>query len=204
MSRARNILLASAFLLAALGTRIVWEGYQRFAGHEVTMSVVGIDRFELERSRTSPLVFEDLFPPDTVCPISVGNRDRALIFGGHWLSIVPIQVPRASGSVHTDSRWQGLRAWASGMDAKSTGRLAVLGTASCRHLANGIAIQTQIGIDRLHATEAEASAIRAALRRVYGPPKAQAVLSIGLDGRARLMGVIVNGQRIDLKNWPRR
>lgn len=204
MSRARHILLASAFLLAALATRIVWEVYQRFAGQEVTMSVVGIDRFELERSRTSPLVFEDMFPPDTACPIPVGNRDRALIFGGYWLSIVPVQVPRASGSGPIDSRWQSLRAWASGMDAKSTGRIAVLGTASCRPLANGIAIQTHIGIDRLHATEAEALAIRAALRRVYGPPKAQAVLSIGLDGRARLMGVIVNGQRIDLKNWPRR
>jgi|GEM_PF-4603100 len=204
MSRARPILFASAFLVAAVATRIGWEGYQRLAGHEVTMSVVGIDPFELEHSHNSPLVFEDLFPPDTICPTPVGNKDRVLIFGGHWLSILPVRGAGALGDADEGHRWQGVDAWASGMDAKSTGRLAVMGTASCRPWANGIAIRTQIGIDQFHATEAEAIVIRAALRRVYGPPKTQAVLSIGLDGRARLLGLIVNGQRIDLRGWPRR
>ena len=198
MSRARNILLASAFLLAALGTRIVWEGYQRFAGHQVTLPVVGLDRFELERSRTSPIIFEDRLGKGMDCPAPVRSRERVFIFGGNWLSLTTAQDDGLG------RRGQVARVWGSGRDAKASSEIAVMGTVSCQTVADGMTVQYQLGIDRLHATEAEASAIRAALRRVYGPPKAQAVLSIGLDGRARLMGVIVNGQRIDLKNWPRR
>lgn len=198
MSRARNILLASAFLLAALGTRIVWEGYQRFAGNQVTLPVVGLDRFELERSRTSPIIFEDRLGEGMDCPTPVRIRERVFIFGGSWLSLTTAQDEGLG------RRGQVASVWGSGRDAKASKEIAVLGTVSCQTVAGGMTVQYQLGIDRLHATEAEASAIRAALRRVYGPPKAQAILSIGIDGRARLLGVIVNGQRIDLKNWPRR
>lgn len=198
MSRARQILQVSAFLLAALMVRIGWEGYQRFAGHEVAMRVVGLDGFELARSHTSPLVFEDRLRRDMDCPTLVGNRERALIFGGHWLTLKIVQDDGLG------RRGQATSASKSGMDAKASNGFAVIGTATCQPLADGITIQYQLGIDRLNATPAEAAAIQAALRRVPSPPQTQAILSIGRDGRARLMGVIVNGQRIDLKNWPRR
>lgn len=201
MSRARQIAQAAAFLIVALGGRIGWEGFQRVTGHEATMRVTGMDVAELRRTQTSPLIFEDRLPYGIDCPLPGQHLDRMLLLGGNWLTLVEVVEVDGDGK---GRRWQAVSASGSGFSAKRPGGLAVMGSAACHPTVSGTAIRTLLGITKLHASTAEAATLQAALSRVSGPAQTEAVLSVGPDGRARLTGVVVNGQRIDLKGWPRR
>jgi hypothetical protein len=63
-----------------------------------------------------------------------------------------------------------------------------------------ITIVLDLGVDRFHVNEAEGRAIDALLSHpaatgTEGP--VQAIVSLGHDGRARMKGLLVNGQRIE-------
>ncbi|MCE3289569.1 MAG: hypothetical protein K0R83_1581 [Caulobacter sp.] len=80
--------------------------------------------------------------------------------------------------------------------------LAVQGQVGCwQGGENGSTVSLNIGIDRFHASQKEAQAIETALRGTTSePPAAFALVSIGKDGRARLLGIEVEGRRIML-DW---
>ncbi|WGM39113.1 GDYXXLXY domain-containing protein [Caulobacter sp. NIBR1757] len=62
-------------------------------------------------------------------------------------------------------------------------------------------LSLDIGLDRFHASQKEAQAIEAALRlSAAAEPTAFALVSVGRDGRARLLGLEVGGRRIML-DW---
>ena len=58
-----------------------------------------------------------------------------------------------------------------------------------------------IGADRIHLEPDEAEALEKVLQGRDGPPSPSwAVVSVGPDGKARLMGLIVGDRRVDL-DW---
>ena len=196
MTRTRNIGWTAAILMAALVVRVGWEGLQRAGGQDVSMRVVGIDMAGLQSNQTSPLIFEDRLPREVECPSMGRHISRFLILGGEWLALKPVVQ---AGS---DRRWQALVAQTSkGGLPKEDGTVAVMGTVSCQPGAAGTDIRTELGINHLRASKPEVAAIRAAIQRAQGPAQARALLSIGMDGRARLVGLTVNDQRIDLRSW---
>jgi hypothetical protein len=59
-----------------------------------------------------------------------------------------------------------------------------------------------LGIERFHINQADAVRIERILRERVpgGEPRAYAIVSVGRDGRARLKGLMVDGERLEL-SW---
>lgn len=180
-----RILGAGVLLVAALVGLVAYEGQARAAGQEVRLSMEAFDPRSLLTGHYAALQLTDVLPPGAECPD--GGAEG-------WLALRP------DGAVH---RLAG--AAATREAALKLAPVAVRGTASCvgrssDEPGSGERVMLDIGVDRLHADQAEAEALEAALRAGPDQPTALAVVSVGRDGRARLKGVIVGGQRTDL-DW---
>jgi hypothetical protein len=115
----------------------------------------------------------------------------------HWLALAPhADVHRLVGSAPTRE------------EALQIAPLVVRGTFTC---STGVApsdgfpgapgwVMLQIGIDRFYANQSEAERIDRVLRAQQPGAEARvyAIVSIGDDGRARLRGLMVDGERLDL------
>jgi uncharacterized membrane-anchored protein len=61
-------------------------------------------------------------------------------------------------------------------------------------------IQTEIGVDRFYINQADAQRIERVMRSQRpGESRVSAIVSVGRDGRARLKGLIVDGERLELR-----
>lgn len=76
------------------------------------------------------------------------------------------------------------------------GELVVRGALTCEF--RGEAVTLHIGVERFHASQAEAERIEQLLQGGR-PTQAFALVSVGRDGRARLNGVRVDGRRVALE-----
>jgi hypothetical protein len=93
--------------------------------------------------------------------------------------------------------------------ARKLGPIVVRGSAWCARVVDPRiqqdveAVTLDIGVRRFHADQDEAERMDRVLRarRPEAASQAFAVVSVGQDGRARLKGVILNGQRTDLSWW---
>jgi hypothetical protein len=95
-------------------------------------------------------------------------------------------------------------------EALSFGPLAVKGTTSCNAairtpegaIVQPAVIRSDLGFDRFYIDQANAERIERVLREASGSGEATvfAIVNIGRDGRARLKGLNVNGEIIEL-NW---
>lgn len=177
-----RILAAAALLIAALVILVVYEGQARARGQEVRLAMEGFDPRSLLTGHYAALQLTDALPPGARCP---DGGDEG------WIALRP------EGPVH---RFAGVADAREGV--LKLGPVAVRGTASCIGGGTDEArrVLLDIGVDRLHADQAEAEALEAALRAGPERPQALAVVSVGRDGRARLKGVIVGGRRTDL-DW---
>ena len=63
-------------------------------------------------------------------------------------------------------------------------------------------IRLHLGVERFHVSQADAQRIERVLRaqNIDGAARAFAIVSIGRDGRARLKGLMIDGERLDL-SW---
>lgn len=181
-----RILAAGLLLAAALVGLVIYEGQARARGQEVRLAMEAFDPRSLLTGHYAALQLVHTLPPGVACPDGQAEG---------WLALAP------DGPVHQLAGVAETRA-----DALKLAPVAVRGSASCLGggpLDNPLAAQRvalDIGVDRLHADQAEAQGLETALRAGPERPEALAVVSIGQDGRARLKGVIVGGRRTDL-DW---
>ena len=87
--------------------------------------------------------------------------------------------------------------------ALTLGELAVRGSVDCLGgpTETSRRVVMNLGVDRLHIDQAQAEAIQKSLQiRHEETPTARAVISVGRDGKARLKGLIIGGERFEL-DW---
>ena len=172
---------AAALLLAALVGLVAYEGQARASGREVLLAMQGVDPRSPLSGHFALIQLTDA-PAAGCLPGGVAPDDG-------WLRLVPV------GAAHRVAGHVADRA-----AAEQGGALAVRGGFTCVQTPEGLRAVLDIGIDRFHADQQEAERLERILRAAppTSEPQAFAIVSVGRDGRARLKGVQVAGQRLEL------
>ncbi|GAB09913.1 hypothetical protein GOARA_048_01150 [Gordonia araii NBRC 100433] len=173
MIRPLLIVAVALVCVAALVGIVIREGMARSSGTQVTLAMQGVDPRDLVRGHYVALRLADDIPEGQVC---VDSAD------GEWIAL------RRSGSRHV-----AVGQYPSRDEAQRFGDIAVRGTMRCQ----GRTAWIDIGIDRFYINQRDATAIEKALT---DGREAAAIVSVGGDGKARLVGLDVDGKRYDL-NW---
>lgn len=188
MNAAPRILIVAALCVTALVSMVVVEGAARQGGEEVLLPMEAVDPRSLLSGHYVLLNLTQRLEPGETCPTG-GNLE--------WIAL------RQDGDVYTvvggaESREQ----------AQLLG-LPVRGEFTCNEpieppgsAAIPGAVTLNLGIDRFHITQTEALRIEDVLRAqsVDEPTRAFAIVSIGREGRGRLKGLLIDGERLEL-NW---
>ena len=184
-----RILAAAALLALALIGLVVREGIARDQGREVVLPITGYDPRALLSGHYVRFQFRSEYPPGTRCPPGAGGftaRPRA------WVAL------RRAGD-HYEASGVAL----SRGEAARLGEVVVRGDVDClqRMEPDNTWVILRLGVDRMHIDQARAETMGKALQATRdAEPTAQAVVSVGRDGKPRLKGLIVGGQRTDL-SW---
>lgn len=188
-----RILAAAVLLTLALVAVVVREGLARAGGDEVRLAITGYDPRSLLSGHYVLFQLADRLPTEQVCPDpeQIGPTET-------WFGVAP------AGETH--------RIVAGAAQPEATllrGTLLVRGSVVCsgiRTVPQGGAgaepdlSLLDIGVDRIHLDQAQAEALEKRLRD-RDDVAAHAVFSIDGAGKARLKGLIVEGQRYDLDWW---
>lgn len=202
-----RILIVAALCALGLVGLVVRESMARAAGTEVLLAMEAVDPRALLSGHYVIVGLQTIAPPGACSALDAGPAD------GEWLALTPsgpeTRVPRPPGMLfYTPISRHNSRA-----DAQRTGQLAVRGQANCTETTMGggnslenfpvSIVRTNLeGLDRFHINQADAERIDRILRAQTpgGQVHAFAIISIGQDGRARLKGLMIDGQRLEL-SW---
>lgn len=191
---AHRILIVAGLCVLSLISLVVYEGMARAAGVEVRLPMAAYDPRDLLTGDYVTLSIRE--------PLAVGEQCPAQATDGEthdWLVLTP------TGDHHT------LAGSAPSLElAKQVGPIPVKGTFTCNPPSPdegatpsqpGL-ITMDLGISRFHINHAEAQRIERILReqRPGEDAKVYAIISVGRDGRARLKGLLVDGERLEL-SW---
>ncbi len=189
---APRILAVAALCAAALIALVVSEGFARESGQEALLPMEAVDPRALLPGHYVELRLIQRLEPGEPCPQVEG--------GAEWIAF-----NRGDNDVLTFAG--GAR---SREGATQIAPVPVKGSFMCSDPVIGVDehpgvpgwVQLDIGIDRFHINQAEAERIERVLRdqRPGEEARAFAIVSIARDGRARLKGLVVDGERLDL-NW---
>lgn len=189
LNAAPRILLVAAVCVLSLIGLVVSEGAARQGGQEVLLPMEAIDPRSLLSGHYIQLGLAQRLEPGATCPTG-GEQE--------WIAL------RAQGEVHVAA------GGASSREQAQLLGLPVKGQFTCREpmpAADGAsgapgAIFLDLGFDRFHINQTDALRIERVLReqQVNEETRAFAIVSIGRDGRGRLKGLIVDGERLEL-NW---
>lgn len=182
-----RILIVAALCLVALVTLVVRESMARDAGTEILLTMEAVDPRSLLSGHYVIVDLRERITPSSVCPERTGQQQ--------WLALTP------NGGHHSFAG-----ATADRESAAQLGPIVVRGDFDCFAPAPDTApdgwTSLDLGIDRFHINQTDAERIEHVLRDQAageGTP-VYAIVSIGRDGRARLKGLVVDGERIEL-NW---
>jgi hypothetical protein len=184
-----RILAAAAVLALGLVGLVVREGMARAGGQEVVLPITGYDPRELLTGHYVQFQFRSEYPGGTACPPGSGGFSRRK---DAWVAL------RRQGDHYVATGAALSRAGALRM-----GEVAVRGDIDClaRAAPETTWVMLNLGVDRLHADQAQAQAIQGVLMTTRdGPATGYAVVSVGADGKARLKGVAAGGRRVSL-DW---
>lgn len=192
-----RILIVAALCALSLIGLVVRESTARASGTEVLLAMEAVDpRALLSGHYVIVSLREELREGDIAC-----SEQR-----GEWLSLAPNGQTIGGQSVYS------LAGEATALrGARSTPQsLAVRGSYICSppEVPNGDFagapgwIALDLGVSRFHINQSDAERIDALLRARTTGAEARifAIVSIGTDGRARLKGLQVDGERLEL-NW---
>ena len=201
---ALRIGLVTLLLILALAGLLVREDQARRQGTEARLAMEAFDPRNLLSGHYAALQLTETLPPETPCP-----PDLDVHFAGRdsWVALSP----------GADGRHQVSGAGATREAAARHGPVVVRGQATCREgflapprdegedaeaRTPQQIVTLDIGVSRFYADQAAAEAMEAALREAAAPGGVQAfaLVSIGRDGRARLKGVEIDGERTEL-SW---
>lgn len=184
-----RIMAATALLALALVGLVVREGVARSQGQEIVLAISGYDPRSLLTGHYVQFQFRSEYPAGTPCPPGSGGYSRR---PEAWVALA------RQGDHHVAAGTALSRA-----GALKLGEVAVRGDIDClqRSAPETTWVVLNLGVDRLHTDQAQAEAIQKLLRATRdGPATDYAVVSVGADGKARLKGLIVGGERTDL-DW---
>lgn len=198
-----RILSAAALLALGLVGLVARESVARAQGQEVRLEIAGYDPRSLLSGHYVQFQLRSEQPPGTPCP--PGSNDFAA--ARQWVALRDVgdhHVP--SGAAATREEAAGLgdvavrgRLACVGPDAPGDDRPTVVPVPVPPREPTETVITAELGVDRAHFDQRQAEALELVLRaRPEDPPPAFAVVSVGRDGKARLKGLIVGGQRADL------
>lgn len=190
-----RILIVAALCVIALIGLVVREGMARAAGTEVQMAMAGVDPRGLLSGNYVTVSLSEALPAGATCP-----QSSTIELDPHnWVALkVDGQLAHAVGTAPDRAR------------VLQQAPLAVRGTMHCDDASPGFfglwathaRITTDLGIERFYIGGDQAHRIDEVLRHAdrNAPSPVNAIISIGQDGRARLKGLSVNGERLEL-NW---
>lgn len=182
-----RILAAAVVLTLALVGLVVREGVARQQGRELVLPITGYDPRELLTGHYVRFQFRSEFPTGTPCPPGSGGYSRR---PDAWVALTP------QGDHYVASGAALSRA-----AARRLGPVVVRGDIDClaRAAPETTWVILNLGPERLHVDQAQAEAIQNVLLADRdGPASGYAVISVGIDGRARLKGLSAGGRRVDL------
>lgn len=196
-----RILAVAGVLALGLVGLVVREGRARAEGQEVRLAMTGYDPRSLLSGHFVQFQLRQDLPPGTPCPPQ--SEAGAGVKEG-WVAL------RADGARHVPAGAARTRD-----AALRLAPVAVRGVLTCMpglapqrlgdeaRPAEAQTLLLDVGLDRIHLDQAQAEAMERQLRR-FDPDaviEADAVVSVGRDGKARLVGVVVGGRRTDLDWW---
>jgi uncharacterized membrane-anchored protein len=215
-----RIMIVAAVCVLGLAGIVVREGYERSrpptsGSHDILMQMQAVDPRALLSGHYVIISLQTMLvlPADVVpCAnfASVAENES-------WVALADL-----SPNARIDERTPGPHLYSpvgiaatqqAAQDiANQAGRngLVVRGAAFCSELPDEqrgpgpvsvASVQTQLrGVERFHAPQTEAERIDASMREQGAGAQVFAIVNVGRDGRARLKGLNVNGEIIEL-NW---
>lgn len=186
---APRIMLVAGLCAASLIGLVIGEGYARDGGQEIMLPMEAVDPRSLLSGHYVQIDLSQRLEGEAVCPASVEGDD--------WLALRP------QGSVYVVAG-----AGASREQVQSVGPLPVKGAFTCQSptpASEGVDgfpgwLRADLGIDRFYINQTDALRIERVLREqnVNEATRAFAIVSVGRDGQARLKGLLIDGERLEL------
>jgi hypothetical protein len=194
----RIMIVAGLCVLGLVGL-VVHETTARADSTAVLLAMEAVDPRSLLSGHYVIINLTERLPDDQDCPDAPASEREGDVPPDPWLALSPAgDVHRVSGAAPTREAALGL------------GSVAVRGTLFCNAairapdgmLIQAASVRLDLGIDRFYVNQSDAERIDRLLRETSGEAEATvfAVVNIGRDGHARLKGLSVNGEIIEL-NW---
>jgi hypothetical protein len=186
--RVASVALVCVLILIGV---VITEGIARRGGQEVLLAMEAVDPRSILSGHYVAIDIAERLEPGQHCP---PEQNEA------WVALT-----RRGGEIY------GVAGGATSRErAQLVGPLPVKATFTCQEPieeAPGIepfpgSIRLDLNIDRFHINQADALRIEGILRdqTFDNPTRAYAIVSVGRDGRARLKGVQIDGERLEL-SW---
>ena len=189
LNAAPRILLVAALCAAALIGLVLSEGVARQSGEEILLPMEAVDPRSLLSGHYVQLGLTQRLAGPATCP-PAGDYE--------WVALR-----------EEAGRYVAVGGAASREEAQLLG-LPVKGTFNCSPPTPATAesqalpgwITLDLGVERFHVNQADALRIERVLREqnVDQATRAFAIVSVGRDGRARLKGLMIDGERLEL-SW---
>jgi uncharacterized membrane-anchored protein len=195
-----RIMIVAALCVLGLIGLVVRETAARADSTSVLLAMEAVDPRSLLSGHYVIINLTERLPEDQDCvhaPATEAEED--LQPENRWIAL------RSDGEVHRQSGVAPTRE-----EALALGPIAVKGTSFCNAairapdgmLIQAASVRLDLGIDRFYINQADAERVDRVLRETTGegPTTVFAIVNIGRDGHARLKGLSVNGEIIEL-NW---
>jgi len=189
VNAAPRILLVAGLCVLSLIGLVVSEALARQGGQEVLLPMEAVDPRSLLSGHYVQLNLSQRLEPNETCP-SGGDQE--------WVAL------RQDGELHVAAGGAGSRDQAQLLGLPVKGRFECqepfAGSADAQPMPGWLTLN--LGVDRFYINQTEALRIEAVLRdqNVGEASRAFAIVSIGRDGRGRLKGLVIDGERLEL-NW---
>jgi uncharacterized membrane-anchored protein len=181
MSAALRILSVACLCALGLVALVVREGRARESGTEVILRMAAIDPRSLLSGHYVIVDIRETMAAGLSCP-----PGTEVFLDDGWVAF------RQEGDHHTVAGMAATRE-----EALALAPIAVRGRATCYSASE--TIETTIGVDRFYINQSDAERIDGILRGRDDEGRVSAIVSAGTDGRARLKGLVVDGERIELR-----
>ena len=186
-----RILIVGALCVLGLVGIVVRESMARDAGTEILLAIEAVDPRTLLQGHYVTLDIRERLEPEAPCPPTNAAPNQG------WVALAP------DGDTYHAVRGAGLRE-----EAETPGAILARGGLYCEEASPGVLgvgsrpafVTLDLGINQFYVDQTHAERIDRILReqRPGDEARVYAIVSIGQDGRARLKGLIVDGERLEL------
>lgn len=189
INAAPRIIIVAALCVAGLIGLVVSEGAARQSGQEILLPMEAVDPRSLLAGHYVQLNLSQRLEPNETCPASAGTE---------WIAL------RQDGAAYVAAGAADSREQAQLIGLPVKGAFTCMEPTPATEVAEGMPgwLTLDIGVERFHINQTDALRIERVLREqtINEATRAFAIVSIGRDGRARLKGIMVDEERLEL-NW---